>query len=76
MVPRQSQSDIYIRNAEGVVVTLGMPQWYPGSLNPMQVCVLAVMISWVPLGSTLGDNDPFYITNVHVGLGLPGYMYH
>ena len=34
MVPMQSQSYMYISNAEEVVVTLGTPQWYPGNLNP------------------------------------------
>ena len=48
MVPRQSQSYAGLSTwlpgnhcmAEGVVVTLGTPQWYPGNLNPMQVWVL------------------------------------
>ena len=40
MVPRQSQSYMYISNAEGVVVTQGTPQWYPGNLNP--ICTLAM----------------------------------
>ena len=40
MVPRQSQSYMYISNAEGVIVTLGTPQWYPGNLNP--ICTLVM----------------------------------
>ena len=34
MVPRQAQSYMYISNAEGVGVTQGTPQWYPGKLSP------------------------------------------
>ena len=40
MVPRQSQSYMYISNEEGVVVTQGTPQWYPGNLNP--ICTLVM----------------------------------
>ena len=40
MVPRQSQSYMYISNAEGVVVTQGTPKWYPGNLNP--ICTLVM----------------------------------
>ena len=40
MVPRQSQSYMYISNAEGVVVIQGTPQWYPGNLNPIYTLVI------------------------------------
>ena len=40
---------------------------------PYRIVHWKSVISWVPLGSTQGDNDPFCITNVHVGLRLPGY---
>ena len=40
MVPRQSQSYMYISNAEGFIGTQGTPQWYPGNLNP--ICTLVM----------------------------------
>ena len=46
MVPSQSQSYMYISNDEGVVVTQGTPKWYPGNLNP--ICTLVMQEGELP----------------------------
>ena len=52
MVPKQSQSYMYISNAEGVIVTQGTPQWYPDNLNPMYVYDYLGTIGGVPWVTT------------------------
>ena len=61
------------RNAEGVVVTQGTPQWYPGNHNSTQTCIGLGLPGYQR--STLGtcNNDPFCISNVDIVLGLSGY---
>ena len=51
----------------------GVPlQWYPGNHKCTQTYI-GLRLPGYHWGSTLGDNDPFCIANVHIGLGLPGY---
>ena len=44
VLPNSTQA-MYISNAEGVLVTLGSPQWYPGNLNPICTVMLKGSLS-------------------------------
>ena len=72
MVPRQSQSYMYISNADRVIVTQCTPQWYPGNLNP--ICTLVMQkghchSTMVPRHSQYY----MYISNAEGGRCHPGY---
>ena len=47
----------YLPRLKGSLSLGYTPQWYPGNLNPMYNKYRTSRIAWVPLGSTLGDND-------------------